>query len=193
LHKFARRNRGAMLAAALVSAALLVTVIVLTGSTVVIAQERDRAQQAAQNEAQKAQEASEQRSEAEIQRREAEQERQRAERNLQRAREAVDRFFTRAAKDMKDTPHMEKIRRALLEDALKFYQGFLEEKGTDPVIRHETARAYLRVAQVQHSLWNTSQVEAPARSAIAILKQLTAAHPGSKEYRQDLAEEHAAL
>src|SRR5262249_19220690 len=124
---------------------------------------------------------------------EAERERQRAEKNLQQAREAVDRFFTRAAKDMKDQPHMEKIRRALLEDALKFYQGFLEQKGTDPVIRHETARAYLRVAQVQHSLWNTSQVEAPARSAVALLKQLIAEHPASKEYRQDLAEAHDTL
>jgi tetratricopeptide (TPR) repeat protein len=94
---------------------------------------------------------------------------------------------------MKDQPHMEQIRRALLEDALKFYQGFLEEKGTDPVIRHETARAYLRVAQVQAWLWNRSQVEAPARSAIALLKQLIAEHPASKEYRQDLAEAHDTL
>jgi serine/threonine protein kinase/tetratricopeptide (TPR) repeat protein len=200
LSKFARRNRGAMLAAALVSTALLTVVIILGVSTVLIAQERDRAQQAAQNEAQKAEEASEQRSEAEtqrreaeIQRRQAEQERQRAEKNLQRAREAVDRFFTRAAKEMKDKPHMEQIRRALLEDALKFYQGFLEEKGTDPVIRHETARAYLRVAQVQHYLSNTSQVEAPARSAIALLKQLIVEHPAKKEYQQDLAEAHATL
>jgi serine/threonine protein kinase len=179
LHKFARRNRGAMLAGALVSAALLVTVIVLTVSMVLIAQERDRAQQAAENESQKAQE--------------AEKERQRAERNLQRAREAVDRFFTRTATEMKDQPHMEKIRRALLEDALKFYQGFLEEKGTDPVIRHETARAYLRVAQVQNALSNTSQAEAPGRSAIALLKQLVADYPASKEYRQDLAEAHVTL
>src|SRR5262249_36555361 len=144
-----------------------------------IAQERDRAEQAAENEAQKAQE--------------AEKERQRAERNLQRAREAVDRFFTRAATEMKDQPHMEQIRRALLEDALKFYQGFLQEKGTDPVIRHETARAYLRVAQIQVWLWNATEVEAPARSAILLLKQLIAEHPASKEYRQDLAEAHDTL
>jgi serine/threonine protein kinase/Flp pilus assembly protein TadD len=184
--KFALRNKGALVAAGLVSAALILTLSILVASTVVIAQERDLARQAAASEAVKAQEAQEQRSEAE-------KERRRAEANLQRTREVVDRFFTRAAEEMADKPHMEKIRRVLLEDALKFYQGFLEQKGTDALIKHETARAYLRLAQIQAELGNLALVEAPARSALTLFKQLSEAHAASKEYRQDLADTHRAL
>lgn len=46
-------------------------------------------------------------------RKRTEAEKQRAEVNFQKAREAVDRMFTRAAKDLADQPHMEKIRQAL--------------------------------------------------------------------------------
>jgi serine/threonine protein kinase len=49
--KFGRRNRGFLVAAGLVSVVLLLAVGILAVSTVLIAQERDRAQQAAENEA----------------------------------------------------------------------------------------------------------------------------------------------
>jgi tetratricopeptide (TPR) repeat protein len=197
LQKFARRNQAALLTATLV---LFLVVAGLTISTLMIAQERDKAQAAAQEAQEQKAEAQEQRAAAvrqstlaDIKAEEAEKERKRAETNFQRSREVVDRFLTRAAEDMADKPHMEKVRRALLEDALKFYQEFLEQKGTDALIRHETARAYLRVAQIQQWLWNTAQVEAPARSAITLLQQLSAEHRASKEYWQDLAEAHDAL
>jgi serine/threonine protein kinase/tetratricopeptide (TPR) repeat protein len=200
LQKFARRNRGALVAAGLISAALVLTIIVLAVSTLLVAQERDLARQAAANEAEQRSEADKQRRQAVTERGRAEQsardeaeQRRRAEANMRQTREAVDRFLTHVAEDMAGKPHMEKIRRALLEDALKFYKGFLEEKGTDPVIKHETALAYLRVAQVQGWLGNMAQGEAPARRAIHLFEQLSAEHPASKEYRQDLANARSAL
>jgi serine/threonine protein kinase len=190
LQKFAQRNKAALLTAAIV---LLTVVAGLTISTLMIAQERDKAQAAAQEAQEQRAAAVRQSTLAGIKAEEAEKERKRAETNFNRTREAVDRFFTRAAVEMENKPHMERVRRALLEDALKFYQGFLEEKSADPIIRHETALAYVRVAQAQDWLGNTAQAEAPARSAIALFKQLSTEHSDNKEYRQDLAEAHDAL
>jgi serine/threonine protein kinase/tetratricopeptide (TPR) repeat protein len=190
LAKFARRNRTVLS----MTAITLITVIAgLTISTLMIAQERDKAQSAAQEAKAQRAEAIRQERLVAIQAEEAEKERKRAEANLLKAKEAVDRLFTRAALDMADKPHMEKIRHALLEDALKFYQGFLGQKSTDPAIQRGTAHAYLRVAQVQDQLGNMALVEAPARSAIKLFNALSAADPANKEYRQDLADAHATL
>ena len=124
---------------------------------------------------------------------EADRERQSAETNFRRAREAVDRVFTLAAEKMANEPHMEQIRRALLEDALEFYQGFLKQKGTDPLVRHETARAYLRVGSINMMLGRLDQTEAPLRRAVTLLQQLTADYPSVPEYRSDLAATHELL
>src|SRR6185312_6986584 len=92
-----------------------------------------------------------------------------------------------------DEPHLVQIRRALLEDALEFYQGFLEQKGTDPLIRHETARAYLRVGDIQLLLGRLHQTEEPLRQAITLLERLAADYPSVPEYRSDLAAAHDDL
>jgi serine/threonine protein kinase/predicted Zn-dependent protease len=183
LAKWGRRHKAIVRLAAIF---VFLATAGLAISTVLIAQQRDLARQATRNEADKAREAQEKGAEAE-------KERKRAETNLKQTRAAVDRFFTRAAEEMADKPHMEKVRGALLRDALNFYQGFLEQKGTDPLIKHETARAYLRVAQIQGWLGNVTQVEDPARSAIDLFKELSDQHSASKEYRQDLAEAQSAL
>jgi serine/threonine protein kinase/Flp pilus assembly protein TadD len=116
--------------------------------------------------------------------------RERAEANSRKAREVVDRMFTRVAQDLEHTPRMEKIRRALLEDALEFYQGFLKERSLDPVVRHETARAYMRVANIQVVLGRFSQAVEPLERATALLEQITAEFPGVADYWRDLAMSH---
>ncbi|MEX2553622.1 MAG: protein kinase, partial [Actinomycetota bacterium] len=175
--KFARRNRAWLATAA----AVLLTVIVgLSVSTVLISQERDAAQAAAERERDAAEQANRQRTEAE-------RERQRAETNLRMAREAVDKLFTNVAQQLANKPHMEQIRRRLLEDALEFYQGFLKQKGTDPEMRHETARAYWRVGGIQETLGNGPQAEGALRQAVALLDQLAAEFPTVPAYREDLA------
>jgi tetratricopeptide (TPR) repeat protein len=103
------------------------------------------------------------------------------------ARDAVDRMFTRAAQDLVEVPHMEQVRRALLEDALEFYQGFLKERSTDPTVTHETARASMQVGIIYHELGRSDQVEKPLRQAITLLEGLSEKLPAVAEIRQDLA------
>jgi serine/threonine protein kinase len=202
--KFARRNRAALTTAAL----LLVTVVAgLAVSNVLIAQERNAAQTAAERERDAKEEAEEQRAEAEKQRikadrqkklaqskaDEAKKQRERAEENLRQARAAVDRWLTRAADDLSNHPHTTKIRETLLTDALKFYQGFLQQKGDDPVIRRETAFAYLRYSYILGQLERHEERIEPARQAVAIFEKLALEFQDSAEHRKLLADAYSSL
>jgi serine/threonine protein kinase len=127
---------------------------------------------------------------ADDERERAEQERQRAEENHRRAREAVDRLLTKVARDLEDTPQMEQIRRALLEDALEFYQVFLKQKGRDPTLRYETGLSYFRVADIERQLSRASESIQNYDEATKILQALADEFPTRAEYREQLAHCH---
>src|SRR5262249_55089865 len=78
----------------------------------------------------------------------ADEQKARAEANFRKARDVVDRMFTQAAEDLTNIPGTDQVRSDLLQEALKFYQGFLEENGSDPAVRYETARAWMRVGHI---------------------------------------------
>jgi serine/threonine protein kinase len=113
--------------------------------------------------------------------------------NFQRAKDTVDRMFTRAAEDLQRIPGTEHIQRALLEDALEFYQEFLAAHGDDPELRHEAARAALRVGDIHYSIGQYNRVEKSIRKAIELLGPLVLAHPGEPAYRIDLAKSYSTV
>src|SRR4051794_29627311 len=117
LTKFARRNRVALATVAGVAAALVLGTVVSTWQAI-------RANWATQAEA--------------VQRQRAEAGERQARANLKKAREAVDQMLVRVAGRLADVPHMEEVRRELLADSMKFYEGFLNEQGTDPEVRFES-------------------------------------------------------
>jgi len=164
--KFARRNRGSVLAAALVLATLLVGI---AGTTIGLLQAR-----AERNKALGAQE------------------KERlalfdAEENLQTARDAVDKMYTRAAEEMRDKPQVEQIRRDLLVEAARFYQGFLNKKSDDPAIRYETALSHRRVGDIYGYLGEGKASVEHHRQAVAILTALSPSHTHDATYREELA------
>jgi serine/threonine protein kinase len=177
--KFARRNKVVLGAAALIAGILLVGIAISTWQAIRAGKAENLAEQRLQAEkvASKA--------EAE-QRQLANDEKNRAETNLRKAREAVDKMFTEVAEKLAGQPHMEQIRRRLLEDALEFYQGFLKQKSADPEMRHETARAYLRVGNIHEYLGNDSQAEPAQREAVVLFEKLVADFPTAPAYREDL-------
>jgi eukaryotic-like serine/threonine-protein kinase len=123
----------------------------------------------------------------------AAEQKQRAEANLRKAREVVDRMFTRVAQDLEHTPRMEKVRRALLLDALEFYQEFLKENGTNIALRYEAALAYIKVGDI-HAVLAQYGLAVPAwRQAIALLEKLSSEFPQVPEYRESLAYCHGEL
>jgi tetratricopeptide (TPR) repeat protein len=191
--KFARRNKGPVLATTLVLLALLGGTVGTAWQAVRATEERNEKEKAYQESAANERKAVEEAANALEQEGLARRQRERAENNFRLAREAVDRVLTRAAEEMAGKPHMEEIRRALLLDALEFYQGFLRQKGADPSVRHETARAYLRVGRIREMLGQLEQAEAPLIEAIALLRKLAAEFPAVPEYLAELADAYDTL
>jgi serine/threonine protein kinase len=111
-----------------------------------------------------------------------------AQESFRQARDAVDQMLTEVgAKQLAQVPQMEPVRRALLEKALRFYQGFLQKESTDPLVQRETARAYRRVADIHSLLGRPARAEEAYREGIALQEKLTTAFPTDAGYRQDLA------
>jgi serine/threonine protein kinase/Tfp pilus assembly protein PilF len=113
-----------------------------------------------------------------------------AEENFQTAREAVDRMYTRAAEEMRGKPQLEQLRRALLEDALRFYRGFLKKKSDDPAIRYESALAQRRVGEIYGFLGNLTDSLENHREATATLAALGSQFAKDVNYRDELARAH---
>jgi serine/threonine protein kinase len=120
-------------------------------------------------------------------------ERDRAEANFQRAMRAVDRMLTEVAHEdqLANDPQMEHKQRALLREALQFYQEFLAEKRDDPVVRRKAGLAYKRVGDILRLLKDDLEGARQAYGqAIVLLRELTRAFPGDAGYRHALAESY---
>jgi serine/threonine protein kinase len=111
-----------------------------------------------------------------------------AERNFGKARAVVDRMFTWLSEDpLAKTPHMEGVRKTLLEEALRFYQGFLEERSDDPVVRRELGRAQLRVGAIQEMLGQLGLAEEAFQEALTAAETLASDYPGEAMHVEDAA------
>src|SRR5438874_507671 len=94
--------------------------------------------------------------------------RQQAQYNLKEALRAVDQMLTRVAEErLADVPHMEPVRKALLEDALQFYQDFLRQNSSNPALRLETAKVHRRLGNIHQVFRESAQSEQAYRSAAA--------------------------
>ncbi len=187
--RWSRRNPAT--AALILSGLALAAGLVI--STLLITRQRNAARESARRESIAAAESDRQSQLARRNAAEAAAERRRAEENLEMSREAVDRMLTRVAKELAGKPHMAETRKALLEDALEFYQGFLRQKGDDPGVRRGAALAYLRVSYIRGILDEQHRGIEPARQAVSISEQLQADYPEDIKYQELLAESYGAL
>jgi tetratricopeptide (TPR) repeat protein len=131
---------------------------------------------------------------AESRRIEAEDARKDAVANLQKARDAVDQMLTRVGEErLANVPQMEPVRKALLEDAVKFYQGFLQQKSSDPSVRLGTGHAWRRLGGIYASLGHTDKARKASQESIALFEKLVAQFPSEPSYRTALAGSYADL
>jgi eukaryotic-like serine/threonine-protein kinase len=111
-----------------------------------------------------------------------------ARQNLLKACEAADLLLTRVAEErLLNRPQMESVRRALLEDAARFYEELVKQEGNNRDVRHGAAKAYARLAYLQFQLRETSQALETNKQSITLLEQLRADEPGNRSCRFDLA------
>jgi len=106
-------------------------------------------------------------------RRLAELKHQLAESHFRKAQEAVEVMLTRIAQErLEGEPRMEQVRRDLLEQALHFYEGFLQQEKDNPLVRWQTARAFKKVGDIRGWLGRLPAAEAAYRSALELLASL---------------------
>ena len=186
--KFARRNRVAfatsivVLAAIMAGTAISITQAIRATRAERLAQSRLQAEANARADAERA-------SQAEAaQRQIAEQQRQQAEENLKRARQAVDQYFTRVSQSkLFDVPTLMPLRKELLEDAARYYQTLLSERGDNPALLADLAVADLRLAEIDHEVdRNDDAIDAMA-SGLELVERLHSKFPDAKEEQRRIA------
>ncbi|MHC4164737.1 MAG: protein kinase domain-containing protein, partial [Planctomycetota bacterium] len=175
--QWARRHRPVVWAAAVV---LILAVAGLAVVNILLARERDLL---AWERDQKA-ELSEQLRREVVASKEAQ---ARADGWFKKTRQVVDDMVTRVADELEDQPHMEQLRKDLLEKALASYLDFLKQGGDDPVVRAEAARTYGRVGDIYHWLGQPQASVEAYEHAIELREALMAKFPNAPEYRIELA------
>jgi serine/threonine protein kinase/tetratricopeptide (TPR) repeat protein len=193
--KFARRNRLAFAAALLVLLAILLGTIVSTTEAIRairaerLAEARLLAETEARREAEAARQAeAAQRRIAETQRTLAEAQKTRAEANFRKARQAVDEYVTVVSESkLFDVPGLQPLRRQLLEAALRYYQGFLDQRSSDPKLRAELAATYLRVANIDEQIDRSDDAIKALARGVEIARDVLRTNPELTDLPQQLA------
>ena len=118
------------------------------------------------------------RREAVTQRSIAVQERDRAEENFWEARDAVDRFYTKVADDdLLRAEGLQPLRRDLLEQALRYYHRFLEQRGSDPAFASDAAVVQANVASILLEVGDPADALMAAQQATKVFEVLHSAVP----------------
>lgn len=196
--KFARRNKGLLMAAGAVSATLLIGMVASTLFAIraqraeKLSETRLAAETVARTGEADARRLAEQaRVEAEAARDQAiaaeqqvTRERDRAEEGFAQARAAVDQYLTQVSESQLLTAAgMQPLRQELLQSALQFYEGFLQQRGNDSSIKADLAAAQLRVRKLYEDLGRTADARTANDHALKLYGELLQQDPSNPEFR----------
>ncbi|MBK7642285.1 MAG: serine/threonine protein kinase [Planctomycetes bacterium] len=117
----------------------------------------------------------------------------RAQKNFDRALLAVQTMLTRLGEHkLEKVPQVQSVRRDVLADALAFYRGFLEEQGSDPRLREETARVQHTLGELAEKLGRPAEASDAWKAEREILETLAREFPEQPRYRRAIARTLAA-
>ncbi len=141
--KWTRRHKTLALSAV---AMLVLASGGLLASTLLIAREQQKTRAAYVSQQQKTTEANQQRAQAEQSFNQAREARAQAERSFGQARDAVNYLSRVAADELAGTPQSAEVRKEMLEAALDYYQGFLQEHqgATALSVELDDAQSYVK-------------------------------------------------
>ncbi len=109
-----------------------------------------------------------------------------AERNFKQAHDVV-KHLTGVSTELLREPGTYRLRKKLLEEALRYYQGFLQRRGDDPDLQIEVADAYWEVAGIKRELgFKNDALEAFLRAHDVWVK-LVEAYPAETRFKNRLA------
>ncbi|TWU33220.1 serine/threonine-protein kinase [Novipirellula artificiosorum] len=114
--------------------------------------------------------------------------RDQAEKNFHQAREAVDTYLTEVSEnELLNAPSLQPLRKDLLELALRYYQGFIQQQPDDADLQAELADAHERLGEITSLIGSAEQALQAHRQALSIREKLVARHPTSPTHQQALA------
>ncbi len=123
--------------------------------------------------------------------------RKEAETNFNMALKAVDDYLTSVSENtlfkLQDSVDIRRLRQELLNSALKYYQGFVNQRSQDPLLRRQLAHAYFRVGGITQEVESPTQAIEAYHQAQAIWEPLVAAHPDDAELQSHLAQSFLAV
>jgi len=173
LRKFVQRNRGQVIAAALVLLALLAGIAGTTIGLIRAEQQKRLATEAANSE------------------RKA---REKAEQARDLTRQALDAMTSTATGDALTTQkEISADQKKFLAEVLKYYQQFAGEKADDEPSRARTAAAAYRVGRIELRLGRNEEAADAFQMARDGYASLTADFPTKPEYRRELGGNHTHL
>jgi serine/threonine-protein kinase len=132
---------------------------------------------------------------AEAGERAAQRQRRRATADYRQARQALEKMLGRLDdKRLAEVPRLRELREGLLEDALAFYQGALENLDEpDPAVRLDTAVAHMQAGKIRCLLGRPEASRAAFDRARDLLECLAAERPDDLDCRFHLADCYAHL
>jgi|GEM_PF-3399270 len=134
------------------------------------------------------------REEEQQQRKLAEEGRQRAEENLFMAAQLVEKYLTELSQnELMNVPKMEGLRRELLEEALVYYERFVEQDSDDVLLTKKLADAHYRLGTVLRDLGENAKSIEHFKKAVAISEQIKAEYPYDAGVSNRVAVNESAL
>ena len=104
------------------------------------------------------------------------------------ARQAVEDYLTRVSESVllkaQDRQDLRELRRQLLEDALRYYQGFIERGGAEPARCADLAEAYSKVALITEEIGSKDQALEAGERARVLAEPLLVEDHRSPEARE---------
>ncbi|MFP6600984.1 MAG: serine/threonine-protein kinase, partial [Pirellulaceae bacterium] len=128
------------------------------------------------------------------QRKLAEEGHKRAEGNLNMAAQLVEKYLTELSEnELMNVPKMEGLRRELLEEALLYYEKFVEQDADDVLLTKKLASAHNRLGSVLRDLGENSRSIDHFQKALEISEKLRKDYPYDAGVNNRVAANEAAL
>lgn len=104
-----------------------------------------------------------------------------AERNFKLARNAVQDYFVTISEETLLKQHgMQDLRKTLLQQALDYYQEFLDQRGEDPTLKREVAEAHYLAGKITQTIDSPERAMDHFLAAADLQKQLFEENPQSQ-------------
>jgi serine/threonine-protein kinase len=116
--------------------------------------------------------------------------RQEAQMNFMMAQGAVNAYLTNVSENTllqeQDSVDLRRLRRQLLESALQYYRGFVNQRSKEPRLKKDLASAYYRVGKITEEIGSVPEAAAALEAARVNFEELAAANPADDELQGEL-------